>query len=232
VLMYTSGTTGTPKAVLLTHGNIFAESAGFQKAMRVTNREVALSLLPLYHAYSQVVNLWVATVIGARVVYITELSSSEIERGLREGGATALVGVPHLWRLFHKKIFDAVARRPLAVRWAFRAMRGFNGWLRDWLGFNAGRLFFKLVHDSFGGRLRLAVSAGASVDARVARDFHCLGFTILQGHGLCETAGAATITRFEDDRVGSVGTPLDGLEEIIHVPFASFISRKIPSMCG
>ena len=70
------------------------------------------------------VNLWVATIIGARVVYISELSSAEIERGLKEGGATALVGVPRLWYLFHKKIFDAVARRPLPIQWLFRAMLG------------------------------------------------------------------------------------------------------------
>jgi long-chain acyl-CoA synthetase len=96
VLMYTSGTTGTPKAVPLTHGNIFAESDGVQNAMRITDQEVVLSLLPLFHAYSQVVNLRLVTIIGARVVYIAELSSAEIERGLKEGGVTALVGVPRL----------------------------------------------------------------------------------------------------------------------------------------
>ena len=218
VLMYTSGTTGAPKAVPLTHGAIFSESDGVQKALRVTDREVVLSLLPLFHAYSQVVNLWVSTIIGARVVYITELSSAEIERGLKAGGATALVCVPRLWYLFHKKIFDAVGGQPLLVRRLFRTMLGLNGWLRDCLGLNAGRLFFKRVHDSFGGRLRLAVSAGASFDARVARDFHRLGFTILQGYGLSETAGAATITRFEDNKVGSVGTPLDGVEVMIDQP--------------
>jgi long-chain acyl-CoA synthetase len=218
VLMYTSGTTGAPKAVLLTHRNIFAESDGVRKAMRVSDREIVLSLLPLFHAYSQVVNLWLATVIGAQVVYITELSSAEIERGLKEGAATALVGVPRLWYLFHKKIFDAVARRPPPVQWLFRAMLGLNGRLRDRLGVNAGRLFFKSVHDSFGGRLRLAVSAGANFDAGVARDFHRLGFTILQGYGLSETSGAATVTRFEDNKVGSVGTPLDGVEVRIDQP--------------
>jgi long-chain acyl-CoA synthetase len=218
VLMYTSGTTGTPKAVPLTHGNIYAESDSVQQAMRVTDQEVVLSLLPLFHAYSQVVNLWLATIIGARVVYGAELNSAEIERGLKEGGATALVGVPRLWYLFHKKIFDAVGARPLLVRWLFRAMLGFNGWLRDWFDINAGRLFFKRVHDSFGGRLRLAVSGGASFDPRVAVDFHQLGFTILQGYGLSESAGAATITRFEDNKVGSVGTPLDGVEVRIDQP--------------
>jgi long-chain acyl-CoA synthetase len=97
-------------------------------------------------------------------------------------------------------------------------MLGLNGWLRDRLDINVGRLFFKRVHDSFGGRLRLAVSAGASFDAGVARDFHSLGFTILQGYGLSETAGAATVTRFEDNKVGSVGAPIDGVEIKIDQP--------------
>ncbi len=218
VLIYTSGTTGAPKAVPLTHGNIYAESTKVQEVMRISDREVILSLLPLFHAYSQIVNLWLATIIGARVVYLAELSSAGIERGLRESGATALVGVPRLWYLFHKKIFDAVHARPAPVRILFRVMLALNGMLRDWLGLNAGRLFFRPIHRSFGGKLRLAISGGASFDENVARDFHRLGFTILQGYGLTETSGAATVTRFEDNKIGSVGTPLNGVEVRIDEP--------------
>jgi len=218
VLIYTSGTTGTPKAVPLNHGNIYAESTKVQEVMRISDREVVLSLLPLFHAYSQIVNLWLATIVGARVVYLAELSSTGIERGLRESGATALVGVPRLWYLFHKKIFDAVHARPVPVKVLFQVMLAFNGLLRDWLGLNAGRFFFKPIHRSFGGKLRLAVSGGASFDENVARDFHCLGFTILQGYGLSETSGAATVTRFEDNKIGSVGTPLNGVEVRIDEP--------------
>jgi long-chain acyl-CoA synthetase len=218
LLMYTSGTTGVPKAVPLTHGNIYAESDKVQEVMHISDREVLLSLLPLFHNYSQIVNLWLATIIGARVVYLTELSSAEIERGLKESGATALVGVPRLWYLFHKKIFDAVRSRPVPVRVLFKIMLAINGWLRDSLGLNAGRLFFARIHESFGGKLRFAVSGGASFDADVARDFHRLGFTILQGYGLTETSGAATVTRFEDNKIGSVGTPLNGVEVKIDEP--------------
>ena len=218
VLIYTSGTTGVPKAVPLTHGNIYAESDKVQEVLRITDGEVILSLLPLFHAYSQIVNLWLATIIGARVVYLTELTSDQIERGLKEGGATALVGVPRLWYLFHQKIFDAVRAKSGPVRALFRAMLTFNGWLRDLLGINAGALFFRPVHRSFGGKLRLAVSAGASFDERVAKDFHRLGFTILQGYGLTETSGAATVTRFEDNKIGSVGTPLNGIDVRIDEP--------------
>jgi long-chain acyl-CoA synthetase len=218
VLIYTSGTTGNPKGVPLTHGNINEESTRVQEVMRISDREVVLSLLPLFHAYSQIVNLWLATIIGARVVYLTELSSAQIERGLKEGGATALVGVPRLWYLFHKKIFDAVRAKSALVRMLFRVMLVSNGLLRDLFGVNAGRLLFRPIHQSLGGRLRLAVSAGASFDANVAKDFHRLGFTILQGYGLTETSGAATVTRFEDNKVGSVGTPLHGVEVRIDEP--------------
>ena len=218
LLMYTSGTTGAPKAVPLTHGNIYAESDKVEEVMRISDQEVIVSLLPLFHAYSQIVNLWLATTVGARVVYLTELSSAGIERGLTESGATALVGVPRLWYLFHKKIWDTVQARSWPMRMMFRLMLAANGRLRDWFGLNAGRWFFKPIHRSFGRRLRLAVSAGASFDEDVARDFHDLGFTILQGYGLTETSGAATVTRFEDNKIGSVGTPLNGVEVTIDQP--------------
>ena len=218
LLMYTSGTTGVPKAVPLTHGNIYAESDKVEEVMRISDQEVVVSLLPLFHAYSQIVNLWLATTVGARVVYLTELSSAGIERGLRESGATVLVGVPRLWYLFHKKIWDGVQASSWPMRMMFRLMLAANGWLREWFGLNAGRWFFKPVHQSFGGKLRLAVSAGASFDEDVARDFHHLGFTILQGYGLTETAGAATVTRFEDNKIGSVGTPLNGIGVKIDQP--------------
>lgn len=218
LLMYTSGTTGKPKAVPLTHGNIFAQSDKIQEVMHLSDREVILSLLPLFHAYSQIVNLWLATIIGARVVYISAVGSAEVERGLRESGATVLVGVPRLWYLFHNKIFDAVQAAPWLKRNLFQGLLSLNGILRDVFGINAGRIFFPPVHRSFGGNLRLAVSAGASFDRSVAIDFHRLGFTILQGYGLTETSGAATLTRFEDNLVGSVGTPLNGVEVKIDQP--------------
>ncbi|HEU4713623.1 MAG TPA: AMP-binding protein [Pyrinomonadaceae bacterium] len=225
VLIYTSGTTGVPKAVPLTHGNIYAESDKVQQVMHVSDQEVLLSLLPLFHAYSQIVNLWLATIIGGTVVYLADLSSAQVERGLKASRATALIGVPRLWYLFHKKIFDQVNARSLPLRLLFKTLLVLNGLLREFFGVNGGRLFFRQVHESFGGRLRLAVSAGASFDASVAQDFHRLGFTILQGYGLTETSGAATVTRFEDNKVGSVGKPLNGVEVKINEPNAEGVGE-------
>jgi long-chain acyl-CoA synthetase len=218
LLMYTSGTTGRPKAVPLTHGNIQAQIDAVQEVMRITEREVVLSILPLFHAYSQVVNLWLAATIGARVVYLNQFGSAEVEAGLKRCGATTLTGVPRLWYLFHQKVFDAVNAKPAPLGWAFRALLLANGVLRDYARVNAGRVFFGPIHQAFGGRLRLAVSGGATFDEAVAKDFHRLGFTILQGYGLTETSGAVTVTRFEDNIIGSVGTPLNGVEVKIDEP--------------
>lgn len=208
LLIYTSGTTGTPKGVPLTHGNIVAELDGINRVLELTDKEKILSLLPLFHAYLQIVNLWVATTYGCEVGYLKELSPAELGNAMKEFKPTILTTVPRLWYLFHKKIFDAVEAKSGAVQLLFKAMLSMNGFLRDSIGLNLGQKFFGKVHDSFGGRLRLAISAGSRFDADVAMDFHRLGFTILQGYGLTETSGAATATYVEDNRIGSVGKPL------------------------
>ena len=91
-------------------------------------------------------------------------------------------------------------------------MLALNGRLRDTFHVNLGKKFFDQVHESFGGRLRIAISAGSRFDEAVAADFHKLGFTIIQGYGLTETSGAATATYEDDNRVGSVGKPMKGAE--------------------
>ena len=212
LLIYTSGTTGTPKGVPLTHGNIIGELSGVNDVLKLDDRERILSLLPLFHAYLQIVNLWVATTFGPQVGYLKELTPAELSESMSTFKPTILTTVPRLWYLFHKKIFDAVAAKPAPVRLLFRTMLGINGTLRKTLGINLGRVLFGEVHRSFGGNLRVAISAGSRFDEEVAMDFHKLGFTILQGYGLTETSGAATATYENDNRIGSVGKPMKGAE--------------------
>ena len=212
LLMYTSGTTGTPKGVPLTHGNIVGELSGVNDVLKLSDKELILSLLPLFHAYLQIINLWVATTFGCQVGYLKELTPAELSESLKAFKPTILSTVPRLWYLFHKKIFDAVLAKPKPVQMLFRTMLRTNGFFRDTLGVNLGRKFFRTVHDSFGGNLRIAISAGSRFDDAVAEDFHRLGFTIIQGYGLTETSGAATATYEDDNRVGSVGKPMRGAE--------------------
>ncbi|HEX6280418.1 MAG TPA: AMP-binding protein, partial [Pyrinomonadaceae bacterium] len=212
LLIYTSGTTGTPKGVPLTHGNIVAELDGINRVLKLTDKEKILSLLPLFHAYLQIVNLWVATTYGCEVGYLKEMTPAELGNAMKEFKPTILTTVPRLWYLFHKKIFDAVEAKPTAVQALFKGMLAANGILRDSVSVNLGPRLFGQVHESFGGRLRIAISAGSRFDEDVAKDFHKLGFTILQGYGLTETSGAATATYEDDNKIGSVGKPMFNAE--------------------
>ncbi|MEP6850766.1 MAG: AMP-binding protein [Acidobacteriota bacterium] len=212
LLMYTSGTTGTPKGVPLTHGNIVGELSGVNEVLTLTEKDRILSLLPLFHAYLQIVNLWVATTFGCEVGYLKELTPAELSESMKTFKPTILTTVPRLWYIFHKKIFDTVAAKPKVVQMLFRAMLRTNGFFRNTFGLNLGPKFFGQVHESFGGKLRVAISAGSRFDEAVADDFHRLGFTIIQGYGLTETSGAATATYETDNVVGSVGKPMRGAE--------------------
>lgn len=218
LLIYTSGTTGVPKGVPLSHGNIAAELSGVNAVLNLSDKESILSLLPLFHAYLQIVNLWVATTYGCEVGYLKELTPAELEKAMKEFRMSMLTTVPRLWYLFHKKITDTVAAQPKMVRMLFKAMLATNGFFRDNLNINLGKVLFKKVHASFGGNLKLAISAGSRFDEKVAIDFHRLGFTIIQGYGLTETSGAATATHESDNRVGSVGKPMSGSEIKIDQP--------------
>ena len=212
LLIYTSGTTGTPKGVPLTHGNILAELDGINEVLKFTDGEKILSLLPLFHAYLQIVNLWVSTTYGCEVGYLKELSPAELGSAMKEFKPTILTTVPRLWYLFHKKIFDAVEAKPTTVRALFKSLLALNGSLRNSVGVNLGPRLFGQVHDSFGGNLRIAITAGSRFDEDVATDFYKLGFNIIQGYGLTETSGAASATYETDNKVGSVGKPLKGAE--------------------
>lgn len=227
LLMYTSGTTGTPKGVPLTHENIVAELDGINEVLRLTEKEKILSLLPLFHVYLQIVNLWVATTYGCEVGYLKELTPDELGRAMREFKPTILTTVPRLWYLFHKKIFDAIETQPKSVQMIFRTMFKTNGFLRDTFKINLGEKMFAKVHESFGGNLRFAITAGSRFDEDVAIDFHKLGFNILQGYGLTETSGAATATYEDDNRVGSVGKPFVNAEVKLHEPNAEGIGEVL-----
>ncbi len=212
VLIYTSGTTGKPKGVPLTHANIYYETNGCQEVMSISEHEVVLSVLPLFHVFAQVVNLWVIASIGGTICYVKELVPDELTKAFQTGEITLLTGVPRIWYLFHKKIFDGVEKQSKIVQTLFKVMLKTNFFLRTNFNINLGRKFFKKVHDGFGGKLDVTISAGSRFDEKIARDYYALGYSMIQGYGLTETSGAVTSTRFEDNVVGSVGKAVNYAE--------------------
>ncbi len=212
VLIYTSGTTGKPKGVPLTHGNIYYETNGCQEVMNISEDEVVLSVLPLFHVFAQVVNLWVIASIGGTICYVKELVPDELTKAFQTKEITLLTGVPRIWYLFHKKIFDGVAAQSIVVQTLFKVMLKTNFFLRKTFNINLGKKLFKKVHDGFGGNLDITISAGSRFDEKIAKDYYALGYSMIQGYGLTETSGAVSATRFEDNVVGSVGKAVNYAE--------------------
>ncbi|MCL6482357.1 MAG: AMP-binding protein [Firmicutes bacterium] len=210
VILYTSGTTSDPKGVVLTHGNLLAEIEAVLEILPVDERDCVLGVLPLFHALAQMANLLLPFSIGASVVYLETLNTTELLRALAERGATAFACVPQFFYLIHQRILQEAKRSRLRHR-GFRALLAASGLLRH-AGINVGPWLFAPVHRLFGRRMRWLVTGGSRFDPAVAADFWRMGVDILQAYGLTETSGAATLTRPGDRSLGSCGTPLPGCE--------------------
>jgi long-chain acyl-CoA synthetase len=212
VILYTSGTTSDPKGVVLTHGNLVAERSAAFQVVKVDDRDVVLGVLPLFHALAQMANLLLPLSVGARVVFLETINTTELTRALRERGITAFVCVPQFFYLLHQRIEHELAALPMVVRAAVRALAAANLHGRRWTGVNVGRVLFRRIHRSLGPDLRLLVTGGARFDPAVNRALYALGFTIRQAYGLTECSGAATVSTDGDWHFASVGRPMPGVE--------------------
>ena len=158
VILYTSGTTSDPKGVVLTHGNLLAERDAAFRSSRSTSRTARSAILPLFHALAQLANLLLPLRVGARVVFLETLNSTEMMRALAERSITAFCVVPQFFYLIHQRVMERVETARVLVRVTFRAMLGVNGWLRRFLHSTWGRVLFRQVHAALGDRMRLLVT--------------------------------------------------------------------------
>jgi long-chain acyl-CoA synthetase len=220
VILYTSGTTSDPKGVVLTHGNLLAERDGALAVVRVSERDCVLGVLPLFHALAQMANLLLPFAVGARVVFLETVNTSELLRGLAERGVTIFVCVPQFFYLIHQRVMQEVARAGAPKRLVFRGLLAANGALRA-VGLNAGRVLFSRVHRVLGRSMGILITGGSRFDPAIGDDLFRLGFNILQAYGLTETSGAVTIVRPGDSHLGSVGLPLPNVEVKVLPPESS-----------
>ncbi|MEI8176487.1 MAG: AMP-binding protein [Candidatus Omnitrophota bacterium] len=200
-LIYTSGTTALPKGVILTHKNFSANCRSLDSLGIFNANDGVISILPLHHSYAFMITLLLPLSVGASVTYIRALRPEEIRAAMQEASITVLVGVPQLFYLFHKGIMERIAKLP----WFVRALKP---------------LVAAKIRRAFGSRLRFFVSGGARLDPGVAGDLARLGFTVLEGYGLTETAPVVAFNRPARQKFGSVGLPVPGVEVRIAAPDA------------
>jgi len=210
-ILYTSGTTADPKGVMLTHANLMGEVAAVFGRLDIGPQDAVLGVLPMFHVLAQMANLLLPLAKGARVVYLETLNTSELMRALRERGITAFAVVPQFFYLIHERIFKEVAARGKIASLLVRLLMNLNRALRKF-GLNAGSLFFRKIHDTFGTKMRYLITGGSRFDAAVASDFQAFGIDVLNAYGLTETAAAAFLNPPGKVVIGSVGPALPGVE--------------------
>jgi long-chain acyl-CoA synthetase len=210
-LLYTSGTTSDPKGVMLTHSNLLGEVESVFSWARVGPDDAVLGVLPLFHVLSQMANLLLPLVKGARVVYLETLNTTELLRALNERQITIFAVVPQFFYLIHERIFKEVGKKGKIAGFALKTLMTLNRGLRS-VGFNAGKIFFGKLHSTFGPRMRYLITGGSRFDPQIGYDFYALGIDVLQAYGLTETTGAAFAALPNHNVIGSVGPPLPGVE--------------------
>ncbi len=227
-ILYTSGTTGQPKGVMLTHRNFTSLVAKLSGVYDLHPGDGVLSVLPLHHTFEFSCGLLLPFSRGAEVNYLDELTADRLGDALEDGRITGLIGVPALFQLLHRKITQELAAKPGFVEGAVDGLKKLNANLRSKKDFNFGKLLFWPIHRKFGGKIRFMVSGASALPEEVHEAFHAFGFNISEGYGLTEAAPVLTVTEGGNKRLkGTVGKALPGIELRIDNPDAEGIGEVI-----
>jgi len=227
-LIFTSGTTGQPKGVMLSHRNLSSMVSMLSSVFDMSISDGVLSVLPLHHTFEFSTGFLTPLSRGAQITYLPELTSDALARAIKNGHVTGMVGVPALWELLHRRIKNRLYERSDLIGKTAENLIWANAWLRDKTSVNLGQVLFYPIHEGLGGRIRYFISGGSALGEKIQRDFHGLGFTLLEGYGLTEASPVLTVTRPENRMLtGTVGKPLPGVEVRIADPDASGVGEVI-----
>ena len=221
-IVYTSGTTGRPKGVMLTHENIVRNAFAASEFADFGPHPVFLSFLPLSHMFERTAGYYLPMLLGAEVAYARSIA--QLANDLQAIRPTVLISVPRIYERVYGRIQDGLAKKSplarvlfnLAVRVGWRRFEHAEGrasWHPElvlWPLLN--RLVAGNVTEKLGGRLQLAISGGAALSPDIARMFIGLGVPVYQGYGLTETSPVVCCNRPGDNLPTSIGKPLPGIE--------------------
>jgi long-chain acyl-CoA synthetase len=224
-IVYTSGTTGNPKGVMLSHANILANAWASINRVPIHPDDLFLSFLPLSHTLERTAGYYVPIMAGAGVAHVRSLE--QLPEDLAAVQPTLIISVPRVYERFHNKITGRLAAGPrwkrllfdltIHVGWRrFLHSQGRGVWSPLFLVWPLlDRLVAKRVMAGLGGQVRLAISGGAPLNPEISRFFIALGLNLLQGYGLTETSPVVSVNTEADTRPETVGLPLPGVEAAI-----------------
>jgi len=204
-LVFTSGTTGQPKGVMLSHRNIVSNALGSIDAVNIKGDDRALSILPLSHMFELTIDVAILH-IGASIVYARTLSPDTLFRLLATQKITCMVLVPQALQLFMNGVEREVRQQNKEKQWDILHAIAWR------VPFKYRARLFKQVHARFGGHFRFFVCGGAYMQPQLGRFWEEMGFRTLQGYGATECAPVISVNPPNDHTFGSVGQPLKGVE--------------------
>lgn len=206
-ILFTSGTTGTAKGVMLSQKSIIADIVGMLKVVYLREKEILLSVLPLHHTYECTAGFLTPLSHGMTVAYAENLK--RIPDNLLETQATAILGVPLLFEAIYNRIMDRIRE---SGKTRFRIGMGLANLSERLFNVDIRRKVFRSLHDRFGGKLRLLISGGAAISPDVSRGFRELGLLLIQGYGLTETSPVIALNHMDFYKDDAAGLPLPGTE--------------------
>ena len=172
-MLFTSGTTGEPKAVMLSHENIVSNIKNISKIVRIEPGDRTLSILPIHHTFESTVDIMTVLYQGGSIAFFEGLK--HVTKNLAEAQASVLVGVPLIFESIYAKLWKQAekAKKTKALKAAIKL----NRTLRK-AGIDKRHKLFRTIYDSLGGRLRLVITGAAGIDPKVLRGFHDLGLEV------------------------------------------------------
>jgi len=212
-IVYSSGTSGTPKGCMLTHDNYLEQAEVLGRLYPIEEQDRYFSVLPTNHAIDFMCGFIVPLLLGAAVVHQRTLRPQYLRASMKKYGITHIALVPTILKNLEERIREKLDELP---DWQRRIVDGLTK-VNEWVTarepkHNVSRMLLKPIHDEFGGKLRFIFAGGAFIDPNTARFFYDLGFPVVIGYGLTEASTVATVNDLEPFRPDTVGKPVPGVE--------------------